>query len=187
MRFSFLLIILSFVVCGCSKVAVTTDYDQSVDFSLLKTYSWLKTDKGPGDDVRVADPKVDGWVRAAVDKILIKKGFRPVPVENDSSDFLIAWFGAIETKVKQASIDHFYSTYGYGPVGAKMPEKFKEGGTIREYEEGTLVLDFLSTKTKRSIWQGRSTDTLRKGMSEKEAELYIERLITQMLKTLPKS
>ncbi len=42
--------------------------------------------------------------------------------DNGSPDFLITWFGAIEKKVKKESIDHFYSTYGYGSVASQMDQ-----------------------------------------------------------------
>lgn len=184
MRNFYYLFVLMIFLGGCSKVAVETDYNPAADLTSLKTYSWLKTDKGISD-LRVRDPRVEGWVRASVDEIMAEKGYTAVHDKSRSPDFIMSWFGVIESKVKEESIDHFYSSYGYGPVAAKMAERSNKGVRVREYEEGTILLDMLDPKTGSILWQGKSTDRLRKGMDDQEASLYVERLIKQMLKKFP--
>lgn len=187
MRYIFYLTLLVFLLNGCTNAVVTSVYDPNADISSFKSYGWLATAGGPGDNVRVDNPQVDSLVKAAVNKAMAKKGYSLVSDKESRPDIFVTWLGAIESKVKQESINKFYSTYGYGAVAAMNPEASGPGGGKVEYEEGTILLDFLNAGSKEMIWRGSSTDKLRKGMNDKEAELYIERLVVQMLKNFPDS
>ncbi len=173
------------LLAGCTVGKVKTENSGRVEMIGLKTYGWLKTDKLPGENVRVNNPEVVRLVRDAVETSLQKKGYGKD--DSGNPDFLVTWFGAIEKKVKKESIDHFYSTYGYGPVAAQMPQKGKDKPIVMEYEEGTILIDVLDPQTHARIWRGNGTDRLRKEMNEGEAVQYINRVVGQIFKDFPRS
>ncbi len=183
MRNIFFCCLLVAMLTGCGSVKVNIEADKSVDFSKLATFSWLQTDEAPGKDVRVNNPEVVTLVRSAVEKQLRAMGYEKK--EGAGADFLVTWFGAIENMVKVQSIDHFYTSYGYGAVASSMPLKSREGEQVTQYEEGTIIIDFLIPGNHKVFWRGIGTNRLLKGMNRADAELYIGRIVRQILKSFP--
>jgi hypothetical protein len=177
--------VLIFILVGCTTVSVQTENHAKANMAGLKSYGWLQTNTPPGENVRVNNPEVVGLVRDAVEMSLQKKGY--VKDDSGSPDFLITWFGAIEKKVKKESIDHFYSTYGYGSVASQMDQKGKDSGIVKKYEEGTILVDILDHKTHSRIWRGSGTNRLMKEMNEGAAVQYINRVVGQIFKDFPRS
>jgi len=183
MRLLFCCCVLFVLVFGCAPVDVQTQFNESANFSNLRTYAWLQTDELPGDNVRVNNPAVVELVRGAVENSLRKKGY--LKQDDGDVDFFVTWFGAIETKVKVESIEHFYGSYGYGTIAASMPVKAKEGERRREYEEGTIIIDVLDPKSHKPLWRGISTKRLLQGMNKKEADLYIKEVVNGIVAKFP--
>lgn len=157
-RFGFLAVLLA--ICGsCSTLSVNTDFNPTYDFTKLKTYAWLDNGQVPSSDARINNDLIVERVRAAVERTLAAKGY--VKTESASADFKVSWLGAIDKKLQMESIDHFYSPYGYGAL-ARDP--FRSGGvrssTVREYEEGTLIVDILDPAQHTLIWRGTGMDRL---------------------------
>ena len=149
------------VFCGaCSTLSVSTDYNPAYDFTKLKTYAWLDSGKAPGSDARVNNDLVKDRVRAAVDRALAARGY--VKTSPAVADFRVSWLGAIDKKLQMESIDHFYSSYGYG---ALVRDPFWGGSTMRtvttrEYEVGTLIIDVLDPAGHKLIWRGTGKDRI---------------------------
>lgn len=173
------------MLLGCSATGVRTEYQELSNLTGLKTYGWLQTDTLPGDNVRVNNPKVDDAVRQAVDKNFKNKGYRKIA--SGQADFLVTWFGAIERKVQVESIEHFYSGYGYGPVAQRTPSQGREGNTVREYEEGTILIDVLNPATHEMQWRGTGSRRILQDQDESDAVLYIDRVVTKILKNFPQA
>lgn len=175
--------ILMLTLAACGGVNVQTEVGTNTDFGQLTTYGWLDTSDVSLSGVRVENPAVDGWVKASVEKELKKKGY--VKELQEQPDFFISWFGAVETKVKVESIDHFYSSYGYGPVASSMPVASKGGDRTREYKEGTILIDVLDPVAHTRLWRGSGTDRVLQDLDEKEVALYVNRLVKSILSTFP--
>ncbi|MFT5730102.1 MAG: hypothetical protein ACI8PB_004277 [Desulforhopalus sp.] len=181
---SFILSILfMLMLSACGSVNVQTEIGAGADFAKLGSFGWLEKGDVALDGVEVRNPDVDKWVKASVEKQLQSKGYKKAT--NNQPDFLVSWIGAIEKKVKVDSIEHFYSSYGYGPVAAGMPLEAKKGDTVREYEEGTILLDVLDPINHTMLWRGRGTDRLLQGMEKGDAALYVDRVVKNILKTFP--
>ncbi|MFT5700172.1 MAG: hypothetical protein ACI8ZB_003043 [Desulforhopalus sp.] len=175
--------IMMLALSGCGGVDVQTEVGKSGDMAKLVTYSWLETGDTPLEGVRVRRPEVDQLVKASVEKYFHEKGYEKVA--GNQPDFLVSWVGAVEQKIKVESINHFYSSYGYGPVAASMPVESKKGDRVREYEEGTILLDVLDPESHTMLWRGSGTARLLQGMKEEEAALYVNKLVKNILKTFP--
>jgi len=181
----FLVVCVVVMFGGCARVDVHTGGDNSVDLAALKSFGWLEVEPSSGDKVRVQNPNVDGWVKTSVERALQKKGYMVSTAAEP--DFFLTWLGAVEEKVKQESIDHFYRNYGYGTIGKNMSGKKTDSKDIHEYEEGTLILDLLDPVSHRTFWHGTATGRLLKDMTEEQGQLYIDKLVRQILKGFPQS
>jgi len=175
--------LLMLTLAACGGVNVQTEIGEKADFTHMVAYGWLDMGDVSLEGVRVDNPAVAGWVKNSVEKELKKKGY--IKATQGQPDFLISWFGAVETKVKVDSISHLYSSYGYGPVASSMPIESQKGDTIREYKEGTILLDVLDPVSHTMVWRGSGTDRVLQDLSEEEAALYVNRLVKNILKTFP--
>lgn len=172
-----------FLFSGCAKVDVLTKTGDLQRLTGLKTYSWLITDKAVSKNVRVANPVVTAAVRSAVEKNLKQKGY--TKVEGEAPNFVVTWFGAIEQKVRVDSINHFYSSYGYGSVAQQLEVISPVAGTRREYEEGTILIDLLDPQEHQVLWRGVGSRRLRAGMDTTEATLFIDKMVREIFVKFP--
>ena len=168
-------------VAACSPVKVQTDVKSTVNLSDMKTFDWLDSTAAPGTDARVNNPELAHLVRTATEKNLLKKGF----VKSASADFLVNWLGAIEDRVQTESIQHFYSSYGYGTLAAGNAEQGKETAAVRSYEEGVIIIDILDPQKHILLWRGKGTRRLMKGMSKAQVARYINLSADEILKNFP--
>ena len=183
MRISCVCFLVILLTTACSPVKVQTDVKSTTDFSDMRTFGWLETSAASGDDVRVNNPELAVIVRAATEKSLQAKGF----IKDGKPDFLVNWLGAIEEKIKEESIQHFYSGYGYGTLSEKGPGRNKEGSLVGSHEEGTIVIDILDPQKHVVLWRGKGTRQLTKGMDEAQVVRYINLSVDEILKSFPVS
>ncbi len=177
--------LLLFVV-GCSTIRVSTDFNPTYDFTKLRTYAWLDNDKAVSSDARVNNDLIVDRVRRAVENSLAAKGY--TKIDAASADFVVSWFGAIDTKLQVDSIDHFYSPYGYG---ALVRDPYWNGTrgvrttTTREYEVGTLIVDILDPSERKLIWRGSGTDRIGSNNSPEKVTKGINEAIAAIMASFP--
>ena len=128
------------------------DYDSTFDFSTLETFSWKDT----GDPtLETSDPLLHKHIIAAIDTQLESSGLRE---DNSNPDFYVTYHGDSSTEV---AIDTMNYGYGYGAgwrwggYGYMGPSST----TVREYENGTLIVDAWSAESKELIWRGSAPTT----------------------------
>lgn len=172
------------VLSGCSTIKVSTDYNPNTDFSTLKTYGWLHTVDQPSENVRVNNDFVRSTVREGVEEALAAKGF--VKSDRESADFVITWFGAIEAKLKVENINHFYAPYGYGtlyrdPYWNSQPSI----ANVTEYEEGSLVFDFLDPQRHALIWRGKGKGKIAEGEPDEVVRKNLKSAVEDIIADFP--
>jgi hypothetical protein len=82
-------------LAGCQSSRVVTDYDQSVDFSQYRQYSWLDERSGASEQF---DPLLAKRVRDAVSSELQARGLGENATE---ADFLVRFFVASSAAVSE--------------------------------------------------------------------------------------
>jgi hypothetical protein len=146
----------SILIAGCASMSVNYDYDQRVNFASLKTYDWLPTPQ----KARISELTIKN-IEFAVDKQLEAKGLK---MSSENPDFLIAVHVTKQTKV---DTEQWGYAYGNGNFfhggrfsrfgGATSDYQFRSGTDTYVYEIGTLIVDFVDTKTRELIWRGTAT------------------------------
>ena len=152
---------------------VQVDYDQEFDFSGFKSYAWKM------HPVMEADPELRAsvgaeLVRMALSRELLDKGFEPV--EEEFADFYVTGFGTRERGSEiTGAIGGWYNT---------SPYYMQSWGTVmvRNYVEGTLVLDIIDAKTKQLAWRAYCQGAVR-NMSKRHK--VINKAIRKALKKFP--
>ncbi len=182
-------ILLTFIsavfLSGCSTLSVNYDYNQKTDFGKYSKYDWLPFPK---------DMQVDELNRArfvtAVEDSLKGKGFD----QNTSNpDFVIATHFGKENKVDITNWGYTYAPNGYyGGYGYRYPgygyagSYANTGGvSVYEYEQGTLILDFVDTKTKTLIWRATAKAIISPASTPEKQTERIRKAVDEILENFP--
>jgi hypothetical protein len=138
-------------IAGCAPISVSYDYDPAFSFGALRTFGWLPE---PGERAPGArgNDLVSSRIRHAVETQLEAKGYRKA---DGTPDFYVAYHAAVTTRLQ---VDTMYDpgVWGPGPRAARRGW----GGTrvdVREYDEGTLILDVFDAGDYRLRWRGTAT------------------------------
>ncbi len=170
-------------LAGCSRVQTGSEIDSGADFASLKTFGWMSGAEQQAEDVRLNDPRIQETIRAAVEKSLSDKGYELV--DRERADFLVTWFGAIEKKIRQESLDHFYAPYGYGTLYRDPALNTAPAGTVLEYEEGTVIVDILDPRTGKILWRGSGSGRLLENQSEEIMLHNLRRSVAKIVGPFP--
>jgi len=190
MRFLYILPLLtvSFWLIGCSSLSVSYDYDTQTDFKQLKTYNWLEFPR---------DTKVSEFNRArfitAVENTLEKKGF----IQHSSSpDFVIATHFGKKSKVDITNWGYSYAPHKtYTGYGYRYPSNFayvqnygvQNNLSVYEYEEGTLILDFVDTKSRKLLWRATAKAIINPASTPERQTAKINNAVEKILEGFPPS
>lgn len=171
------------IACGCTPVQISENHDTTVDFSTMKTYAWLNVNEPLSGDVRIDKNEVKRYVRDAVERVLLAKGY--IKGAEEEADFLVTWLGGVEKKVSVKNIDHFYRPYGYSALQQDPRWRRESPLTQVEYQEGSLLLDFLDPASQKLVWRGVGKEQITGTTTSVEAERLISKVVSQILKTFP--
>jgi hypothetical protein len=162
------------LVVGCATMGVSSFVDRGVNFAQYRTYGW-----GPADALPTGDPRLDSnpffkdHVEGAVDKTLASRGFtRPA---SGTPDLLIHYHASVTQRLDVNTADRRHG-YCYDDCQPR----------ITEYEEGTLVLDFVDPRTNKVVWRGWAKDTI-EGVLEDQSlmERRIDEAVRRMMEQFP--
>jgi Domain of unknown function (DUF4136) len=150
---------------------VVEDWDHSANFSVYKTYSWLK--------VNTPDAIWDKRTTETVDTVLAAKGWRKVQEGGDVG------ISAMGTTAQKQTLYTYYS--GFGPRWGWRWRGWGGFGTATTtastYTEGTLIIDMFDAKTKDLIWRGTAIDTLSSKPEKNEKKLA--KVVEKMFENFP--
>ena len=165
---------------GCQSISVSTDWDTSHDFSQYKSYAWLpEPPDQTAESARLHNALIDSRVREAVNSQLASKGYRYSSIEG--ADLLVTYYLGLESKI---DVDTIYSSYGYGyrgwygaPAGPQT--------VVRQYEEGSLLLDFLEPKSRALLWRGSASTRVGGNSNPEKSRKTINAAVEKILKKFP--
>jgi hypothetical protein len=159
---------------GCSSVYnVQFDYDTKVDFSKLRTYDWL-----PIPETVETDMLTIKRIKNAVDHQMGTKGFRRTA---NNPDFHIAIHVGSKEKVRVTNWG-----YGYAPYRNYWAGYWGTGGVdVYQYEEGSLILDFVDAQSNNLIWRGSVKAQIDRSTTPKSRDKLINEAVMKILKYFP--
>lgn len=167
-----LLTIILLLTGGCSSISVHQDYDPEYDFSKLKTFGFIPLSSEAGIDQLSADR-----LSNAIKTELLAKGY----TLSEQADFGIALLFSSKTKTNVQSYGY---GYGYGYYG--RPGYGGTGGVdVTQYEEGTLVIDFVDMKENKLVWRGIGSGALSQSPTVEERTKNVNNAVAQILAQFP--
>ena len=178
-----------FASAGCATLQVERDYDREVSFEELETYTLIEQAGTSIGHPAVSSPLVDRRIRAAIERELDAMGFRQAT--SGDADFKIAAHVVAEERVDVATFDRYgYSNYGYRRFGHPLYYGYGGPGIItrdyvREYVEGTLILDIIDGDTNELIWRGWSSKALAHEPRPEKVDEYVFEAVGKILEGFP--
>lgn len=165
---------------GCNMLQVTTDYDPSADFGRYQTYAWLDQPASKTGDYRLDSPLLAERLKRAIDEALPGRGL--VLAEPEQADLLVGYHLTVQDKVDVTTIDRHY---GYGAYwryggGAGYSETY-----VSQYEQGTLVIDLVDTRSERLVWRGAGQSRLKASTTPEESEERARNVVSHILFRFP--
>ena len=158
---------------GCAPVRVHSYLERGVDFRQYRTYAW-----GPADALSTGDPRLDNnrffrdRVEKAVGQELTSRGFEKT--ESSAPDVLIHLHARIDQRIASDAIDREYR-----PCDVSDCRPFV-------YDTGTLLLDFIDTRTNRLVWRGWAENSLDGAIENQDwMEATIDDAVAKILARLP--
>lgn len=163
---------------ACTTVQVSQDYALQTDFSRYRDFQWVEKPREDAGDVRIDNPLLDARIRRAVEQTLKTKGFSAV--SRESADFLVDYRLAVrsrlETDTYRTGIGHGYWPYwGWGGYET----------TVREYDEGILVIDFIDAASGELFWRGIGARRLRQYSDPREITREVNETVDKILAQFP--
>ncbi len=170
---------------ACSSMTIETDFNPQAtgDMAEYRTYALLP--HPTGGDPRVHNPLVASRVETAVDETLAAKGYTRASAA--SADFMVGWHAALEGKVDVQTVDRYYG-YGYGGWYGRYGRGAVVSNThVREYDEGTLIIDVVDKSSNELVWRGSVQAEVYRDVSPQERQARITKAIQAIFEDFPPS
>lgn len=151
-RFSFILLFpIIFISCIAERdFVVEHDYSYKGRFQKYKTFDFLETGIG-------FDTQTDSIIRGEIERKLISQGYRL-----SSKPAILVAFKVFQGDVKflgynQMDLEGWSERYGYldeQETNEELLKLAKYSKRTYQLTEGTLLIDFIDSRTHSVIWQG---------------------------------
>jgi Domain of unknown function (DUF4136) len=166
----FVLFFIGFTASCTPIYDVKYDYNKQFNFSNLKTFDWMQASEKAGTSILVAQR-----VKNAVNAELKAKGLM---MTSNNPDFLIAEYHGKKDQLHIQDWGHGRgSRYGYQPSGV----------SAYQFEEGSLILDFVDAQSMKLIWRGSAKAQVHHVGTPEESEKLINAAVKEILKKYPPS
>ncbi|SES92113.1 DUF4136 domain-containing protein [Thalassotalea agarivorans] len=169
-----IIVLLTLCLSACSSYNASVDKQVGYDFSQVDSYHIVADSH---DKNRMLSDIDRNRINAAIDTQSQAQGLEKVSLEK--ADIMIAYFLVTKDKI---DVDTTYSGhYGryYGPGYAGVSTVH-----THDYVEGTLVIDFIDSKTKQSVMRSTLSKKLKQLDSAQEREEEINKVIATMFEKI---
>jgi hypothetical protein len=168
------------LLTGCSGIQVNQDYDPATDFKSMTDYDWAEATQEKTGDLRIDNPLRDARIRAAVERHLQEKGY--LKTSDQTPTFLVRYRYVLRQRVES---DNSGVGFGIGSYGRHGGIAIGTGNSIREYDQGSLVIDFLDPTSNTLLWRGNGNQRFREYDDPEKTSRDIDTLVDEILSQFP--
>ena len=152
---------LATTLAGCASVHVNTDWDHAAQFDRYRTYTWMDS---PRMQAMQHATLFDRRLRSAVEGQLAAKGLRKAD-GGGAADIVLVYHAGVQDKLD-------VQQWGYAA----------RRWDVRQYHEGTLVVDVIDANTDSLVWRGIASGEV---TSSSESIKQLEQVVQKMFATFP--
>ncbi len=156
------------------------NYLQGTDFSKYKTYKWVRV---PG--AQYPNQILDGQIKQAIDSQLTMKGL--TKVESDDPDIYVTYQLAIDKEKQWNAYSSGGDYWGYGGWRGWGGYGGMQTTTVTSstINVGTLNLDLYDVATKKQIWRGEATKTVKAQKDPRKLQKNLDKAMAKLMKNYP--
>ena len=171
-------------------VKVRSQQDKDFDFRGLTTWAWHPDGAG---DVRMALTAEDNpaamkerFEPVIVDAVQKEMAGRGLTVAGASAtpQFYVNYYVLISTNQSRQTMGQFVPTV---PEWGIPPFSYGATQSLKVFEEGSLILDVTSAKTRVLIWRGMAVAELQRKRTPQERDARLRAAIADVVKKFPKT
>ena len=177
----FMTLLITVTLAGCSS-NVIVDFDKSVNFAAIQSYTLLPKSTKSTEDTRLDSPLIDKRIIHAIDQNMLAKG---ISKKESGADLQITY--RIDLKQEIASNGSGVSMmFGLGGsrsglgLGYSVPSS-----DVKSHDLGVLTIDFMSGKTNQLVWRGSSSRRLYDARTPESSEKLINSIVKEILDAYP--
>lgn len=157
---------------GCASMNVNGSVERGIDFTRYQTYNWA-----PANTLATGDPRLDNnrffheRVQVAVERQLAIRGFGKAA--SGTPDLLL----------------HYHASVGqrFDANGADQPYGYCDECRPFVYEAGTILLDFVDTRTNRLAWRGWAEGSMDGVIDNQQwMEEKVDEAVRRIIERLPR-
>ena len=178
-RFLGLGLLASALVAGCASPPPQpeTMRDPAANFAAYRTFGW--TAGGATEATEAPVRLLDANLRAAISDVMKRKGYVEAPA-GTAPDLRLAFETASAEKIENNPVR---VGVGIGSWGGNFGGSVNMGSpSIRNYQEGTLVIHAIDNARNAEVWQGRVSGKITQGSLEPAA---INQAVAQAMADFP--
>lgn len=167
------------LVAGCAAPQPQPESmrDPQANFSVYQTFGWVPGATLDGTDAPLK--LLDGNIRSAIAAELRRRGYTEAPA-GTAPDLRITYETTSEQKLENNPVR---IGIGVGSWGGNVGGSVNVGSpSVRNYQEGTLVVHAIDTARNAEVWQGRVSKKVGKGSLEPAA---ISQSVAAAMKDFP--
>jgi hypothetical protein len=176
---SLLLLFISLTACA---PMVSIDYDRSVNFKSLTTFTVQTKPVKVDDDTRITTPFMQERIVNAINNELTNKGYK---YKDNNSDVIIKYHIDVvrDLETDESTVSFGFGTSGHhSSIGMGFIIPVGEAYTI---DNMVLTIDVVSTKTNKLIWRGTLGYRLDAGATPERYNRMANDLVREILTLYP--
>lgn len=156
LKTGFVWCLLLLLTACATRPSVMADYDSAYDYASLRTFYVVDSIQTSEENLLISPFTIQHLQRVIVDQL----GQRYEPVRDpELADFRIRYHIVMEERLDRRSFDHYYG-YGYPGFGPMHRYHYGPPPLPRVYNQGTLIVDVVDSKTGQPIWRGVAAERI---------------------------
>lgn len=170
------------LLSACSSLEVKSDYDTSVNFTHYKTFAFHQILDQSGSVSNLNKNRIIRAIKAD----LAKKGLTET---KQNPDLIVNMTTIIENKKSVIAhtdyygYDGFYRPYHWSGRYAGFAPPSTTTFDVREYKDGSLIIDIIDAANQQLIWQGIGNKEIDKPADNPDA--VINEAVTKIMESFP--
>ncbi|MEP4147638.1 MAG: DUF4136 domain-containing protein [Halioglobus sp.] len=151
---------------ACSSVpTASVDHDPSFDFSQVREIAVLPLNRSITSPTAVSDMEA-GRIVESLSGALLERGMQ-MASDVEQADMLLTWHLVTQ---ERTDIRTYNSMSAHYTRCWSCPTSSSQNVRVRQYTQGTIIVDLLDPGTGRSVWRSIFESRLRSNMSQEDAE-----------------
>jgi uncharacterized protein DUF4136 len=171
-------------------VKVRSQQDKAFDFRGLKTWAWHPDGAGDvkmavtaDDNPAAMKARFEPVIIDAVEKSMASRGLTTAGAAG-TPQLYVNYYVLISTNQSRQTMGQFIPTV---PEWGIAPFSYGATKSLKVFEEGSLVLDVTSTKTRLLVWRGVAVAELQRKSTPQERDARLRAAIADVIKKFPKT